>query len=84
MIGNMGTVDRAVRVVLGLVVVTAVFGWGWSFFGWIFGSVLVVVAALMFATAALGYCPTYSLLGVSTDPALHRVPRSGAKVGAHH
>jgi hypothetical protein len=52
--------------------------------GWIIGSVLAVAAALMFATAALGYCPTYSLLGVSTDPALHRVPRPGAKVGAHH
>lgn len=38
----------------------------------------------MFATAALGYCRTYRLLGVSTDPALHRVPRPGAKVGAHH
>ena len=84
MIGNMGTADRAVRVVVGLVVVTGLFGWGWSFFGWIIGSALVVVAALMFATAALGYCPTYRLLGVSTDPALHRVSRPGAKVGAHH
>lgn len=40
MIGNMGTADRAVRVLIGLVVVTALFGWGWSFFGWIIGSVL--------------------------------------------
>jgi hypothetical protein len=37
MIGNMETADRAVRVVLGLVVVTALLGWGWSFFGWIIG-----------------------------------------------
>ena len=84
MIRNMGAADRTLRVILGLAVVTALFGWGWSFFGGIIGSVLVVVAVLMLVTAAIGSCPTYRLLGVSTDPTPHRVASSGTRLAARH
>ncbi|HET9822141.1 MAG TPA: DUF2892 domain-containing protein [Burkholderiaceae bacterium] len=55
---NVGTVDRVVRALLGLVLValalTGTIGaWGWL------GLVLVGVAAL-------GNCPLYSVLGIST------------------
>lgn len=55
---NVGTVDRVVRALFGLVLValalTGTIGaWGWL------GLVLVGVAAL-------GNCPLYSVLGIST------------------
>ena len=34
-----------------------------------------VVAGIMLATAVTGYCPNYSVFGISTDPRLHRVDR---------
>ncbi|MDH4060625.1 MAG: DUF2892 domain-containing protein [Aquincola sp.] len=57
---NVGTLDRIARVILGLVLITltltgAVGVWGW-------------IGILPLATAALGRCPAYTLLGVSTCP----------------
>ncbi|QIT57170.1 DUF2892 domain-containing protein [Aquisalimonas sp. 2447] len=54
----MGTVDRAVRAVVGLVLISLVFvgpqtAWGW-------------IGLVPLATAALGFCPAYSPLGLST------------------
>jgi hypothetical protein len=40
------------------------------------GIILFVVAGIMLATAGTGYCPTYSALGISTEPrGLYRVGR---------
>lgn len=55
---NMGTADRTVRVVIGLVLISLVFigpqtAWGW-------------IGLVPLATAALGFCPVYSPLGLST------------------
>ena len=55
---NVGTVDRIARALLGLVLVAlaltgAIGAWGWL------GLVLIGVAAV-------GNCPLYSVLGVST------------------
>ena len=56
---NVGTVDRVVRVVLGLVLLgLAVFGGQW--WGWI-GIVPLI-------TAFAGFCPAYKLFGMSTCP----------------
>ncbi len=57
---NVGAVDRALRVVVGLVLIAlAVLGifspWGW-------------IGVVPLATAALGFCPAYTLLGVKTCP----------------
>ena len=71
MIRNMGTLDRGVRafvVAPAAIVVALILG-----AGTVAGIVLFVVAGIMLATAATGYCPNYSLLGISTDPRLHRV-----------
>lgn len=56
---NVGTIDRAVRIVAGLVLLAlALFGGQW--WGWI-GVVPLV-------TALAGFCPAYRLLGLSTCP----------------
>ncbi len=63
MVNNVGTVDRAVRILIGLVMIAYALklgmpATGWNWVGWI--GVVPLVTALM------GNCPLYSLLGVST------------------
>lgn len=55
---NEGMVDRAVRVVLGLALLSLVFIGPQTPFGWL-GLVLVV-------TGALGSCPLYRPFGINT------------------
>lgn len=62
---NIGTIDRIARLTLGVALV-AVFLTGlvaapWS---WIAAG----LGAIMLGTAAVGYCPIYSLVGLSTCP----------------
>ena len=57
---NEGTIDRALRVIVGLVLVglaaTGTVGvWGW-----------IGVAPLL--TGIIGFCPGYAILGMSTCP----------------
>jgi hypothetical protein len=63
---NVGTIDRAVRVVIGVALLALLFlsdsparWWG-------------LVGLVPLLTAAIGYCPMYGLLGFST----HRVGSS--------
>ncbi len=55
---NMGSIDRALRIIVGLVLVglalTSTVGW----WGWL-GIIPIV-------TGALGNCPLYSVIGVNT------------------
>ncbi|KAF0177615.1 MAG: DUF2892 domain-containing protein [Hyphomonadaceae bacterium] len=58
---NEGTVDRVLRVLVGLAVLSLVFigpktPWAW------FGLVPLL-------TGLVGYCPVYALLGIRTCPA---------------
>ena len=63
MTNNVGSADRAFRVVLGLALLAfAFFGTSYSY-SWI--GYIGVVPLL---TAALGTCPVYSLLGMTTCP----------------
>ena len=55
---NEGTVDRIVRVVAGLVILSLAFigpktAWGY-------------VGLIPIATGLVGYCPAYSLFGINT------------------
>ncbi|MFP1632304.1 DUF2892 domain-containing protein [Zhengella sp. ZM62] len=60
---NMGTADRAIRAIAGVVLLALYFmgtasgAWGW---------VALIVGVVLLATAALGWCPPYSLLGINT------------------
>lgn len=61
---NEGTADRALRVVIGIVLLALWFMgsvagvWGWA-------ALIVGIVALV--TGAVGVCPLYSVLGMSTN-----------------
>ena len=55
---NVGSFDRALRIIVGLVLISLVFigpmtPWGW-------------IGIVPLATALMGYCPAYSILGMNT------------------
>ncbi len=55
---NMGTADRLIRAIIGVVLIALVFvgpqtAWGW-------------IGVIPLATALMGMCPAYSLLGIKT------------------
>lgn len=55
---NMGSIDRVIRALVGLVLISLVFfgpqtAWGW-------------LGLIPLATAFMGNCPAYSILGVKT------------------
>jgi len=60
---NEGTVDRILRVILGLALISIVFAgpktpWGW-------------IGVVPLVTGLVGMCPLYAILGINTCPA-HR------------
>ena len=68
---NMGAFDRGLRAFV--VAPAAIAAASIAGTGTVIGIVLFVVAAVMLATAGTGFCPNYTLLGISTDPRPHRV-----------
>lgn len=58
MIKNVNTIDQAVRIILGIALVSLVFIGPQTPWGWI-GLVLI-------ATGFMSFCPVYRLLGIST------------------
>jgi len=63
---NVGSVDRAVRVVLGLALLSAFFLLAGPL-RW-----LGLAGGVLLLTAASGLCPLYSVLGINTRPAGHK------------
>lgn len=61
---NVGTVDRALRAVVGILALLGAFVLGW-FSGWMVWAA-AVVGVIMLLTAAVGFCPLYRLVGVNT------------------
>ena len=57
---NEGTPDRAIRIVLGLALLSLIVIGPHTTWGWI-GVVPLI-------TGILGWCPAYSILGISTCP----------------
>jgi Protein of unknown function (DUF2892) len=60
---NIGNVERIVRVVLGIVVVSLAFVGPRS--SWAFLGIIPIVTGL------IGYCPPYALLGIDTTNPAH-------------
>jgi hypothetical protein len=62
MMNNVGGVDRGLRIVLGLVLLSFVFllEGNARWFG--------LIGLVPLATALLGWCPAYTLLGINTCP----------------
>ncbi|RMG27699.1 MAG: DUF2892 domain-containing protein [Gammaproteobacteria bacterium] len=55
---NVGGIDRALRILIGIALIAIVFvgpktPWGW-------------IGVIPLATALIGWCPLYSLLGIKT------------------
>lgn len=69
---NEGTVDRIVRTALGIGAIVWAGTLGWTTTG---ALVLLALAVVLLATAAIGFCPLYHLLGLSTAP---RATQAGA------
>jgi hypothetical protein len=60
---NVGTIDRAARVILGVLLLAAFFYFpdaSWRY--------LALIGVIPLATGLLGSCPLYSVLGLSTCP----------------
>jgi len=60
---NVGTIDRVVRIVVGVLLIAFAIpvgfpSTGWNWIGWI-GVVPII-------TAVVGYCPAYSVFGLSS------------------
>lgn len=67
---NESSLDRTLRIVAGLVLIGL---WPFGVVNGAFAVALVVVGAVLLITGAVGFCPLYRLLGISTCP----VRRSG-------
>lgn len=67
MTANVGTIDRVFRFVLGIVLLAAPFVSGFALFQSGTATLIsVIVGIVMVATAAMKFCPLYTLLGVRT------------------
>jgi hypothetical protein len=61
---NEGNTDRIVRGVVAIIALILAFVVG---IGSVVGVILALVGVIMAVTAAVGFCPLYRLLGLSTD-----------------
>ena len=61
---NVGTVDRVLRALVGLLALAGAFALGW-FSGWMVWAA-AAVGVIMLLTAAVGTCPIYRLVGINT------------------
>ncbi len=60
---NVGTIERIIRALIGIAALAAYFlGMATG----TLGIVAVVVGVVLLGTAAIGWCPPYALLGIST------------------
>lgn len=57
---NEGTIDRALRIIVGLILLSLVFVGPKTMWG--------LIGLIPLATGLIGYCPLYQILGFSTCP----------------
>jgi Protein of unknown function (DUF2892) len=67
---NESNLDRMIRIAAAVVAVIGAVAVGASS---VLGLVLLVVAAILLVTSAVGFCPLYRLLGISTDKTAPKV-----------
>jgi hypothetical protein len=67
MTANIGTVDRVIRIILGIFLLAAPFVTGWAIFASNAATIIAVLAgAVMLATSSMRFCPLYRIFGVRT------------------
>ncbi len=64
---NVGTPDRLIRLIIGLLLIAAPFVTGWALFAnpvwtWVF----VIVGLVLAVTGLVRFCPAYWMLNLST------------------
>ncbi|MEI2813687.1 MAG: DUF2892 domain-containing protein [Burkholderiaceae bacterium] len=59
---NVGSTDRIIRAIVGIVLLALAYMGNFGAYAW----VGYVLGAVMLGTAAIGWCPPYSLLGINT------------------
>jgi hypothetical protein len=57
---NEGTIDRALRVIAGIVLLALTYTGAIGMWGWI--------GVVPLLTGAIGFCPLYTVLGINTCP----------------
>lgn len=62
MVNNVGTIDKVVRVVIGIILLSLLF--------FLNGNIRFIglIGIIPIAVAIFGYCPLYTLLGINTCP----------------
>ncbi|KOF03508.1 membrane protein [Roseivirga seohaensis subsp. aquiponti] len=63
---NMGNADKAVRILIAMVIAILYFG---NIVTGTLGIVLLVLAAVFLLTSLVSFCPLYTLVGLNTCPA---------------
>ncbi|MEC3862550.1 DUF2892 domain-containing protein [Mesobacterium sp. TK19101] len=58
---NVGSVDRVVRIVVGLALIAGYFLNGGGAYSWLY-----LLGIIPLATGLIGSCPPYALLGINT------------------
>jgi hypothetical protein len=66
---NVGMIDRAIRLVVGLLLIAYAIPLGFPVTGWNWVGWIGVIPVL---TALFGYCPGYQLLGITSCPVRQR------------
>jgi hypothetical protein len=62
---NVGNIDRIIRLIVALLFAVLYFG---GFVTGTIGLVLVILEGVFAVTAVIGFCPLYSIFGLSTCP----------------
>ncbi len=68
---NVGNIDRVLRIIVGLAVISLVFWGPGTAWGWI--------GVIPIASALIGWCPLYTILGIRTCPVKTDVARHGER-----
>lgn len=58
---NVGTIDRGIRIAVGLALIAAYFLNGGGSYSWLY-----LLGIVPLATGLIGICPPYALLGINT------------------
>ncbi len=60
---NVGTIDRSIRAIVGIAAIAA---YALGMVTGTMGIIALVVGIVMLGTSAIGWCPPYALLGISS------------------
>ena len=58
---NVGTIDRGIRIIVGLALIAAYFLYSGGTYSWLY-----LLGIVPLVTGLIGTCPPYALLGINT------------------